>query len=65
MGTGSLIGVKLPGRAVDHQPLALRSKKKYSYTSASPLELYGLFWDEFYLNLPFCLIFTRNSGKNF
>ena len=41
MGTGSFPGVKRPGRGVDH--LAPRLKEEYSYTSAPPLGLRGLF----------------------
>jgi len=37
MGSGSLPGVKRPGRSVDHPPhLAPRLKKEYSYTSTPP-----------------------------
>jgi len=44
MGTGSFPGVKRPGRGVDHPPhLAPRLKKVWSYTSAPPLRLLGLF----------------------
>ena len=45
MGTGSFPGVKLLGRGVDHQHphLAPRLKEEYSYTSAPPLGLRGLF----------------------
>ena len=44
MGTGSLPGVKRPGRGVDHPPhLAPTLKEEYSYTSAPPLGLRGLF----------------------
>ena len=41
-------GVKRPGRGVDTH-LAPRLKKEYSYTSASPLGLRGLFYGELYL----------------
>jgi len=40
MGTGSLPGVKWPGRGVEH-PLAPRLKKEYSYTSTPSLDLRG------------------------
>ena len=44
MGTGLLLGVKRPGRGVDHPPhLAPRLKKEYSYTSTSPMGLRELF----------------------
>jgi len=43
MGTGSLPGVKRPGRGVDHRPhLAPRLKKEYGYTSTPPMGLSGL-----------------------
>jgi len=43
-GTGSFLGVKRPGRGVDHPPHpAPRLKKEYSYTSTPPLSLRGLF----------------------
>jgi hypothetical protein len=35
MGTESFLGVKQPGRGVDHPPhITLRLKKEYNYTSA-------------------------------
>ena len=44
MGTGSLPGIKRPGRGVDHTPhLVPRLKKEQSYTSALPLGFRGLF----------------------
>ena len=44
IGTGSFLGVKWPGRGVDHPPhLAPRLKKEYCYTSTPPLGLRGLF----------------------
>jgi len=44
MGTGSFLGIKRPGRGVDHAPhLATRLKKKESYTSTPPLAISGLF----------------------
>jgi hypothetical protein len=43
MDTGSLPGLKRPGRGVDHAPhLEPRLKKEYSYTSTPPLGLRGL-----------------------
>jgi hypothetical protein len=43
MDTGSFLGVKRPGRCVDHPPhLAPRSRKEYSYTSTPNLGLRGL-----------------------
>ena len=43
MGTGSLPGVKRPGRGVDHPPhIAPRLKKEYGYTSTPPLGFRGL-----------------------
>ena len=40
----SFLGVKRPGRGVDHQHHPVpRLKKEYSYTSAPPLGLRGLF----------------------
>ena len=49
MGTGSLLGVKRPGRDVDH-PLHLVPwlKKEQSYTSTPPLGFRGLFQGELY-----------------
>ena len=42
--TRSFLGVKRPGRGIDHPPhLAPRLKKESSYTSTPPLGLYGLF----------------------
>jgi hypothetical protein len=43
VGTGSLLGIKWPGRGVDHQPpLTPRIKKEYSYTTTPPpLYLHG------------------------
>ena len=44
MDTGSFQGVKRPGRGVDHPlRLASRFKEEWSYTSAPPLDLRGLF----------------------
>jgi len=41
--TGSLPGVKRPGRGVDHPPhLAPKLKKEWCYTSTPPLGLHGL-----------------------
>jgi hypothetical protein len=52
MGTGSLSGVKRPGRGVDyHLLLEPRLKKEYSYTSIPPLGLRGLFLSKLYLYL--------------
>jgi hypothetical protein len=52
VGTGSFLGVKRPGRDVDHPPhLSQRSKKQLSYTSTPPLGLRGLFQGELYLYL--------------
>ena len=52
MGTGSFLGVKRPGRGVDHPPhLAPRLKKEYSYISTPPLGLRGLFEGELYAYL--------------
>ena len=43
LGTGPLLGVKRPGRGVDHPPhLAPRLKKQQSYTSTPPLGLRDL-----------------------
>jgi hypothetical protein len=42
MGTGSFLGVKQPGRGVDHPPhLAPRLKKELRYTVIFPLGLRG------------------------
>ena len=50
MGTGSLPGVKRPGRGVDHPlHLAPRLKKEFSYTSTPPLGFRGLFEGGLYL----------------
>jgi len=47
MGTGSFLGVKRPGRGVDHPPnLTPRLKKEQNYTSIPPLRLRGLFYAE-------------------
>ena len=47
MGTGSFLGVKRPGRGVDHPPhLAPRLKEEQSYISAPPLSVRGLFQGE-------------------
>jgi hypothetical protein len=47
MGTGSLPGVKWPGRGVDYPPhLARKLKKEYGYTSTPPLGLRGMFKSE-------------------
>jgi hypothetical protein len=44
-----LLGVKRPGRGVDHPPhLAPRSNKEWSYTSTPPVGLRGLFYGELY-----------------
>jgi hypothetical protein len=44
MGTGSFPEVKWPGRGVNNPPhLAPKLKKEYSYTTAPPLGLRGLF----------------------
>jgi len=44
MDTGSFLGVKQPGRGVDHPPhLTPRLKKEKSYTSFPHLGLGGLF----------------------
>ena len=44
IGTGSFPGVMRPGRDVNHLPFpAPRLKKGYSYTSAPPQGLRGLF----------------------
>ena len=49
MGTGSLPGVKRPGRGVDHPPHSVpRLKKEQSYTPTPPLGLRGLLEGEFY-----------------
>jgi len=55
MGAWSLSGgVKRPGRGVDHPPhLVPRLKKEYSYTSAPPLGLHGLFLDDLCLTIVF------------
>jgi len=50
MGTGSLPGVKRPGRGIDHPPhLVPRLKKAQSYTSTTPLGLRGMFQGDLYL----------------
>jgi hypothetical protein len=47
LGTGSFLGVKRPGRDVDHPPPPTAEVKvKWSYTSTPPLGLRGLFWGE-------------------
>jgi len=52
MGTRSFLGVKRPGCGVDHTPhLVLRLKEEYSFASAPPLGLRGLFWGKLYLYL--------------
>ena len=44
MGNGSFLGVKQPGRGVDHPPhLGSRIKKEESYTSTHRLGLRSLF----------------------
>jgi hypothetical protein len=44
VSAGSFLGVKQPGRGVDHpRNLGLRLKKDEIYTSALPLDLHGLF----------------------
>jgi len=44
MGTGSYLGVKQPGRGLDHPPpFSAEVKKEYNYTSTPPLGLRGLF----------------------
>ena len=49
MRTGAFPGVKRPKRGVDHPPpLTPRLKKKYSFTSTTPLGLRVLFWGELY-----------------
>jgi len=53
MGTRSFPGVKRPGRGVEYAlHLAPKLKKDYSYESASPLGLHGLFQGEF----DYCLL---------
>ena len=62
IGAGSSPGVKRPGRGVDHPPhLALRLKKKWSYTSTPPLDLRGLLQGEFYLHLYHCTAISRRG----
>ena len=52
MDTGSLPGVKRPGRGVHHPPhLAPRLKKELSYTSTPPLGLRGMLQGDLYLQL--------------
>jgi hypothetical protein len=52
MGIGFLLGVKRPGRGIDHPShLAPRLKKEKSYTCTPPLSLRGLFKGEIYLHL--------------
>ena len=48
VGTGPLLGLKRPGRGVDHQPpLTPRIKEEYSYTTTRPpLYLQGRLWGE-------------------
>jgi hypothetical protein len=43
MGTGSLPGVKRPGRDEHQPPSNAEVKKRYRYTSTPPLGLHGLF----------------------
>jgi len=45
MGTGYFLGVKRPGRGVNHRPphLAPRLRNEQSYTSTPPVGLRGLF----------------------
>jgi hypothetical protein len=51
VGKGSFLGVKQPGRGVDHPPSSSAEVKEgvmpYLY---SPLGLRGLFWDDLYLD---------------
>jgi hypothetical protein len=49
MDTGSLPGVKGPGRGVDHPPQSSAEVKEYSYTSTPPLGFHGLLQGEIYL----------------
>jgi hypothetical protein len=56
----SFLGVKRPGRDVDHLPHpAPTLKKKYSYTSTSPLGFHGLFKGEFTLPYPSTCVCRR------
>jgi len=59
MGDGSFLGVKRPGRGVDH-PLAPRLKKEYSYSSTPSLGLRGLLYGKLYLYL---YQTGRNGGR--
>ena len=62
IGTDSFLGVKRPGRGVDHPPhLAPKFKKEQSYTSTPPLGLRGLFQDELYLYLYLCTLWQMND----
>jgi hypothetical protein len=61
-GTGSLPGVKRPGRVDDHPPhLTPRLKKEWSYTSTHPLGLRGLFYGEIYFTLTFTSHLTKQT----
>jgi hypothetical protein len=57
----SFLGVKRPGRSVNHPPhLVPRLKKEYNYTSTALLGLYGLLWVELYHFYP-----TSNSHQGY
>jgi hypothetical protein len=59
MGTGSLTGVKRPGRGVDHPPhLAPRLKEVLRYTSTPSLGLGGMFFGKLYF---YFFLFVRRS----
>jgi hypothetical protein len=45
-GTGSVPGVKRPGRGVDHPPYSAEVKERVELTSAAPLGLRGLLYFE-------------------
>jgi hypothetical protein len=50
MGTRSFLGVKQPGRGVDHPPPSSAAvvKERVELYLYSPLGLHGLFWGELY-----------------
>jgi len=53
MGTGSLLGLKRPGRGVDHPPPSVveAERSRAVYTSTPAMDLHGLLYGEIYFYL--------------
>ena len=62
VGNGSFPGINWSGCDIHSNYLAPKLKKEKSYTSASPVGFYVLFYGEIYLYVYLCLSLASNSN---